>query len=173
MSGLDLNRGVIKRFHPHGMQICMYMDTPGVYCDEDGRPVSDELATGSGYDVAKLAQDRERGRLEGEFKRQLDTQFNQIADKLAQLSADGPEGVEIRELGNNLFAIYRDDERFTPFDLTISEAESLLSSILPEVGNDGNETNDEDSTAGSGKAIGGSAEPSKGKAQQDAGQGLI
>jgi hypothetical protein len=57
-SAIDRDRGVVEAF-THAGRVIMYVDRPGEYMDEHGRPVSDRQAIAAGFD---LEADRLKGR---------------------------------------------------------------------------------------------------------------
>lgn len=57
---IDYDRGVIIQSHHSGMDVFMYVDTPGVFLTAHGKDVSEQIAAEAGYDVAKLMKERIR-----------------------------------------------------------------------------------------------------------------
>lgn len=56
---LDLDRGVITRWHPNGgFDVHMYADEPGVWYDSHGKEVPASIAKGAGYEVDRLMQEK-------------------------------------------------------------------------------------------------------------------
>jgi len=145
---LDLDRGCIKRVHPSGMGINMYSDTPGIYYDDSGVLMSEELAAGAGFDISQLAKDRERGIRTADYMKRVADEFEAAEDRLARLASDGVEHAEIKAVSKDKFAIFRDDERLVPFDMSLAEAEDLLQSLAPEdIDDAGTQTDNETQTA--------------------------
>lgn len=58
--GIDLNRGVSKRTHSNGMQVCMYKDAPGIYYDVNGNELSDDFAEDAGFDIEQMKKESEK-----------------------------------------------------------------------------------------------------------------
>ncbi len=57
--GIDVDRGVMMRYlDGTGIQVYMYLDTPGVYLNAFGAEVSGDLARQAGFDVEKLGRER-------------------------------------------------------------------------------------------------------------------
>lgn len=58
---VDYDRGVLIMTHPGtGMDVYMYVDTPGVYLNANELPVTDEIASEAGYKVEQLAKEKLR-----------------------------------------------------------------------------------------------------------------
>ena len=57
---LNVKRPMTKRTHTNGMQVIMYKDAPGEYCDASGHPVKDEIAEAAGFDTAKEGLKKEK-----------------------------------------------------------------------------------------------------------------
>jgi len=56
---IDYDRGVIIRSHTTtGMDVFMYVDTPGEYLTAHGTPVPDTIAKEAGYDVDILSKEK-------------------------------------------------------------------------------------------------------------------
>ncbi|MGI9297767.1 MAG: hypothetical protein ACR2QC_07705 [Gammaproteobacteria bacterium] len=82
---LDLDRGVTKRQHPNGMQICMYKDDPGVFMDVNGGRIASELADGAGFPVAALKVERIKMQRFAEARAKIEREFD---EKTAGLEAE-------------------------------------------------------------------------------------
>lgn len=81
---IDYDRGVIINVHKQtGMDVFMYVDSPGKFADAHGNPVPDSIAAESGYDTEKLGKER----LRLERKRQA----NALIDKELADEADTVE----------------------------------------------------------------------------------
>ena len=57
---IDADCGVTIRRHPSGIWLNMYKDEPGVFLNDYGEPVNNQLAAEAGFDVAKLKKLKER-----------------------------------------------------------------------------------------------------------------
>lgn len=58
---VDYDRGVIIMTHPgSGMDVYMYVDSPGVYLNANELHVPDNLAAAAGYDVERLSKEKLR-----------------------------------------------------------------------------------------------------------------
>lgn len=75
MDKIDLNRGVMIQKHgATGMDVFMYIDTPGVYLNAHGNPVPEEVAAAAGFDVDGLARERRRRERMSEAQRLIDAE---------------------------------------------------------------------------------------------------
>lgn len=176
MSGIDLNRGVIKRNHPAGMQICMYHDNPGVFYDERGLMVKNELAKAAGFRVDELVRQREKNLRIEEYRKRVDAEFESDEDKLAAAASKG--SMVVKSIGGGAFAVFDGDERITSVPLTLEEAENLVDGLQGE--RDAGDTSDDAAEATEGSQAGAGAKEPRGAAkgaprpQEDgAGEALI
>lgn len=130
---LDLNRGVITRFTPDGVQVSMYLDAPAEYMDENGDPVPGKLAEKAGFNL--LAEKRKADKLRKLRTKtaQIEAEYNDDSDELivAEAIKQG-RPVKIRRLGapgGNLYAVYTDDlaaERLTVNSYVKVAAEAII-----------------------------------------------
>jgi hypothetical protein len=105
---LDLNRGVIHRFHPNGMRISMYLDDPGTYLDDRGKAMAEELAKAAGFNLDKHRRDKLKQLKLAEYKKTLDAEYASQEEALAQeLSRNG--GHDVRSVGGDQFALFSKD----------------------------------------------------------------
>lgn len=75
-TAIDLNRGVItSRHRTLDMYIHMYTDTPGVYLDDHGHEIPEDLAAEVGFDTVKFAKLKKRQDGLDAFKKQMDEQL--------------------------------------------------------------------------------------------------
>lgn len=130
---LDLNRGVITRFSPDGVQVSMYLDAPGEYMDENGDPVAGKLAEQAGFNL--LAEKRRADKLRKLHSKtaQIEAEYNDNSDELSVAQAiEQDRPVKIRRLGapgGNLYAVYTDDaaaDRLTVQSYTKAAAEAII-----------------------------------------------
>jgi hypothetical protein len=105
---LDLNRGVKTRFHPNGMKVSMYLDDPGTYLDDLGKPFPDELAKQAGFDLDKWRKEKLKLQKLAAFKKQLDQEYASAEEQLAtELSRNG--GHDVRAIGGGQYALFGKD----------------------------------------------------------------
>lgn len=71
---IDYDRGVIIQTEPGtGMDVFMYIDSPGKFINAHGSAVPDKIAAAAGYDVEKLGKER--------LRRERKAAANAIIDK--------------------------------------------------------------------------------------------
>lgn len=96
---IDLDRGVVMRNHRQGFKVCMYVDQPGYYYTINGQEVSEDVAKGAGFDVAKLAVERQRRAKLAEAQRQIDAEFGALAEGMVVHEAGGYKVVHLSDGG--------------------------------------------------------------------------
>lgn len=93
MPAVDLDRGVCQRRHPDGMLIGYYKDSPGVYFDERGEPVSEAVAAAAGHDVRSAKIERVKRQKLDEARRQIEAEVAELEARLTrELEAEPPRG---------------------------------------------------------------------------------
>lgn len=131
---IDLDRGVHSRTAPDngGMEIYMYVDTPGVYLSAHGTEVPIALAEAAGFPVAEHMKKRR-------LKEALEAARNEVLAKMQE--ADGrekvvtrdKEGFKIVDIGMDRYVVYSpDDDRLTPEPLSLMHANILLDQLVPD-----------------------------------------
>lgn len=123
---INLDRGVMQRFHPGGMRISMYLDSPGVYLTENGDPVPELLAEQAGFDVKKHAKDKVKQEKVAAFKAQLERDMASEEDAISQaLSGEGR--VDVRPIGGGQYAIFdKEGKRMTKVAMSRADAEAIV-----------------------------------------------
>ena len=136
MAKIDRNRGCSYRKSSEGYRVVMYFDTPGVYFDENGNKVTDEIAQACGYDVTADRKERARQRLRINYERQIGAKFAEMEQRMEDLLENNPnliDDLKITELTPGNFAIVDDDG--TPISetrLTYEEAAVLYVGLTGE-----------------------------------------
>ncbi len=137
---IDYNRGVQIQTHRTGVDVYMYIDTPGVYLNAYGTPVSEQLAKEAGYDVerysrAKLAKD-----LVAKAKAEIEAQIAGTAGFVQKVivSAAGFEVVQVNDYGGHIVRS-PDGQVLTPFAMPLEGAKALLGGLAPGVEQKGEE----------------------------------
>lgn len=126
---LDHPAGWTSRKHPSGMRIYAYLDQPGSYLDEKGRPIGHKLAKEAGYDVDQAILERDKNLRLAEFRQQLDREFSDRAaelDAMAELSGDG---IEARPLKAGGYEVLRDGDKVNAAPLDFDEAKRLVEGL--------------------------------------------
>lgn len=136
MSKIDRNRGAIYRRSTEGYRVVMYVDTPGVYFDENGVRVADQIAQAAGFDIINDRKDRARQRLRTNYERQIGAKFAEMEQRLEDMLEDNPnliEQLKITELTPSNFAITdADDTPISETKLTYEEAAVLYVGLTGE-----------------------------------------
>lgn len=105
---LDLNRGVMTKFHPTGMRVSMYLDDPGRYYDDRGDPLADEFAKAAGFDLEKNRKEKAKQVRMAAYKAELDKEYASAEESLAaELSRNG--GHDVRAIGGEQYALFGKD----------------------------------------------------------------
>lgn len=87
---VDYDRGVIIMTHPGtGMDVYMYVDSPGIYINANELPVPEAIARESGYNVEALAKEKLRMErkaqagaiIDKELSDEANTQEEEVADR--------------------------------------------------------------------------------------------
>lgn len=73
---IDYNRGVLINVHQAtGMDVYMYVDTPGVYLNGHGKPVAEAMAKEAGYPTEEYAKRRQRQERLAAAKEKIEQEF--------------------------------------------------------------------------------------------------
>lgn len=112
MAAIDLDRGVMQRFHPSGMKITMYVGNAkgegaeyGVYYTETGQVLDPKFAADAGFDVERHKREAFKQAKMAEYKAQLDRESATEEDALAQAVSNNGN-VDVRHVGGGQFAIF-------------------------------------------------------------------
>ena len=128
---VDYNRGLTKKIHlKTGVDVYMYKDTPGVYLNAYGTPVTEDFAKEAGFDTVTYGKEK--------LKRERIAQVTAMVE--AELST-GHTTREIVEEVNGFKVIHIGLERYTVEDpdanvltgtpLPLDTASKLLSQLNP------------------------------------------
>ena len=130
MGMINLDRGVMQRFHARGMKISMYLDDPGTYLTETGEPIPAELAAEAGFDTDKYKREKIKQTKVAAFKAQLEREMAVEEDAIAQ-AISGSGKVDVRHIGGGQYAIFSAaGERMTKVAMSRADAE-LITGTLP------------------------------------------
>lgn len=130
---IDYDRGVIINTHPGtGMDIYMYVDSPGFFLTAHAKPVPDELAKQAGYDVEKLAKERLRKSRREQALTAIDKELADSRDvEETVVKAIGAWKLVHIGLGRH-FVIDPEGNRINPTPLTEEIGTRLLSTMSGE-----------------------------------------
>ena len=136
MSKIDRNRGCVYRKSVEGYRVVMYVDTPGVYFDENGNRVSDKIAEAAGFSIVEDRKLLARQRLRVNYERQIGAKFAAMEQRLDDLLEQDPnliDNLRIAELTPSNFAIVGpDDVPISETRLTYEEAAVLFVGLVGE-----------------------------------------
>lgn len=83
------NRGIMKRSHPLGLDVYMYIDTPGEYMTAHGTPIAEEFAQAAGFPIDSLRREK--------IKRERMAQAKQAIEAELEVQASVREVVEEKD----------------------------------------------------------------------------
>lgn len=128
---IDYDRGVMKRTHGLGLDIYMYLDTPGHYLNAHATEVSAELAKQAGFETETLGR-----------KRLLNERLHEANEKIrAELDAAANErkieqeveGFKLIDLGlGNYMVAGPDDVNLLPKPIPKQQAQMLFKELIPK-----------------------------------------
>lgn len=133
-SKIDLDRGVVIRKHPTGVEVFEYKDDPGVYLNTFGKVVHDDLAKEAGYDTGKQAKAKLRKERMAEALARIEAELadgdGEAGDRKVVNERDGFKVVDI---GLGRFIIEDPDGgNLTKQPLTKQEVEVVFGKLVPE-----------------------------------------
>ena len=136
MSKFDRDRGVLIRKHPEGYRVGMYVDTPGVYFDENAERVDIATAEMAGFDVAEDKKARAKNQLRSNYERQIGAKIAAAEQRIEELLEENPSllnQLSIIEYENGLYGIEDEDENsIVGGRLSYEEAAVLYAGITGE-----------------------------------------
>lgn len=130
---IDFDRGVHVRTNTlvGGVQIYMYVDSPGVYYDAFGHEVSEELAEGAGFDVENLRKKRLLAERRAQALKTIEDEFR-AAEEGEQLVVRERGGWQLVDIGAGRFIIKDPDgNNINPVPLPRQSADALLEQLTP------------------------------------------
>lgn len=128
---IDYDRGVHMRTHPAGIDVYMYVDTPGVYLSPHGTVIAERFATEAGFPTEVLGKQkllRERmATAMDKVKAELE-----MAEKKHVVKRE-KEGFKLIDLGMGRYMV-QDPEcnDLLPAPVTDEQAGLLLESLVPD-----------------------------------------
>lgn len=129
---IDYDRGVMFSQHPTtGMNIYMYMDTPGVYLNVFENPVHESLAKEAGFDVEKYARARIRQERMAQAKNAIEAELAGVdPDEVKEVKSIG--GFKIMDIGLGRHNVLDPDgNTLNSIPLTLEVAEKLAERLQP------------------------------------------
>lgn len=126
---LDLNRGVMTKFHPSGIKVNMYLDDPGTYLDDRGQPLDEKFAIQAGFNVERDKREKLKQLKLKAYKEQLDREMQSEEEALAEAMSQSGK-VDVRHIGGGQFAIFdKTGARMTKVAMTRADVEALIGPI--------------------------------------------
>lgn len=133
---LDLNRGVVTRFHRSGVKVSMYRDTPGEYYTEDGKRIDARFAREAGFDVERDMREKVKNERLAAYKAQLESEMRSEEDALAQV-ASNRSAYDVRHVGAGQYAVFdKEGKRLTRVAMTKADLEMLIGASVDADPND-------------------------------------
>lgn len=127
---IDLDRGVRLSKDPRtGMEVYMYLDSPGEYLTPQGSHCPDAVAAAAGYDIESLGKEKIKREKLAEFQRQLDVEFSGEADRTVLAERGDFKLVEVGTNGNVI--ITDNDKSLTALPMPRSLGEELFEKLAP------------------------------------------
>jgi hypothetical protein len=128
---IDYDRGVLIMTHPgSGMDVYMYVDSPGEYLTAHGKEVNEKIAKEAGYDVEKLGKEKVRLERRRKAAQEIDAEF-EIEGK--EEVVQEKEGFKVVAYGYGRHnVIDPDGNKLNNIPLTLDMALKLLSSFTTD-----------------------------------------
>lgn len=132
---IDFDRGVaIRNIHRTGMDVYMYIDTPGVYFARNGHEVPEAIAREAGFDIEKLGKERvKRQRLRDAYDA---IERDSDAGVSTHSVVDEKGGFRLVDIGQERYIITSADDSnvtLTAVPLPHKEAKRLWDELTKEV----------------------------------------
>lgn len=127
---IDYDRGVIINNHQaSGMDVFMYVDTPGVYLNAHGTEVKESLAQEAGFPVERYARERLRRERMTKAMQAIDAELASIGT-VREVIAEN-KGFKAVHIGLGRHRVEDPDGgMLTDQDLTKEQAELLLEKLV-------------------------------------------
>lgn len=131
---VDYNRPLIKKAEAKtGIEVFMYLDTPGVYLNSYELPVSESLAEAAGFDTAKYGKMRKRRELMALAKKGIEEQLALEEENDVKEVVQERGGFSIVHIGLGRHVIEDPDGgQIVANHLTLAEAEAALNQLVPQ-----------------------------------------
>ncbi len=126
---IDLDRGVWHKRTSSGIDVFMYIDTPGVFLNAYGTVVDDALASTAGFDVERLSTAKRRRETMDAAMRSIEDQYG--SEQVREVNMER-NGYKLVHIGLNRFNIEAPDgAKLNPRPLTDVEAMSIFDQLVP------------------------------------------
>jgi hypothetical protein len=130
---INYDRGVIIRQHKRtGMDVFMYVDTPGVFLNAFGTSIDEKLASEAGFDIENLGKERMK-------RERMKAAMDAIELELAIADESGKEKVVLENQGFKVidiglgrhFVLDPEGNRLTQVALPLEQAKVLVQQLAP------------------------------------------
>lgn len=139
---IDLDRGVMTRFHPSGFKVHTYIGNaegrgadPGTYFDENGLVIDKRIAREAGFDVERDLREKVKQNRLAEARAALEAEYKSEEDKLAEIMS-GKGSYDVRHIGAGQYAIFdkkgADGKRLTRVGMTKADVEVFVGPLAPD-----------------------------------------
>jgi len=129
---IDYDRGVMKRIHPSGISVYMYVDTPGVYLNAFGSEVAEEMAKTAGFDVGILAKKRLKNERMAAAMSAIEKELQGSEESMEVVVAER-EGFTIVDIGIGRHHLKDPDGNvLTPTAQPLEAAKLLMDQLVPK-----------------------------------------
>ncbi|MGW8369300.1 MAG: hypothetical protein ACWGPN_11560 [Gammaproteobacteria bacterium] len=123
---LNLDRGVITRFHPSGIKVSAYIDSPGEYYTEAGEPLDRKFAEQAGFDVEGDARKKLINQRVRDYREELEAQMRSEEEQLAVALTNTTE-YDVRHVGGGQYALFgKDGVQVTKSPMSQGDIELLI-----------------------------------------------
>lgn len=132
-NNISYKRGVfIKTEALSGIDVFMYVDTPGVYLNAYGTEVSEELAKQAGFDVEKYGKEKLKRERMAAAMTAIEQEL-QLADEQEHKVVAEKGGFKVKDLGLGR-AIVEDPDgnKLVPTPIPVEQAKLLLKKLVPD-----------------------------------------
>lgn len=129
---IDYDRGVIFKTHPtNGMNVYMYVDTPGKYLNAFGTGVEEKLAAEAGFDIEKYGKLRIKGERMATAMKAIEEELEMV-DKVETVVQE-QDGFKLIDIGLGRHVL-KDPEGniLTTTMLSEEQGKLLLSRLVPQ-----------------------------------------
>lgn len=122
------DRGILKRHHPAGLEIYMFLDTPGVFLNAHGTEIDPSLAAEAGFPTEDLLKEKARRERIADATARIDEQFAVDGKRDVIDEVNGYKIVQLGSRGHQIFDA--DDNLLTPGKfLSVEDAKRIASKM--------------------------------------------
>jgi len=132
MPPIDRNRGAEIRKYGNGARCVQYMDAPGVYVDENNKPVPDSVAKQAGFDVSADRKRAARSKTQSAMMERLSQKFSEAESVLSELPQEEREQIQLKQLADKdrYILVDKDGNRLVDLFFTFEEAVGIWEEVV-------------------------------------------